>query len=100
MVCRKSQVDDKQGVNKWVLCDACDSWCHANGGDLDDKEYEVIKKGTKRLHWFCKECYIPIPELLKLIKEIKARCDCLEKELRETRNEAQLSSKKVEDGLP
>ena len=37
--------------------------------------------------------------MLKVVKEISARCDCLKKELKEARHETQLCSEKVEDGL-
>jgi len=42
---------------------------------------------------------IPTPELLKAFKEIKVRCDLLENELRELKNDFGLSSNETKVGL-
>jgi hypothetical protein len=98
IVCNKPDEDKQAGI-KWVQCDACDDWSHALCGGLDDKEYEVIKKGTTRLRWYCKDCNIPTPELLRIVKEMKVRCEFLEKEIKEIKNECGKSSNETKVGL-
>ena len=38
----------KSGEVRWVECDVCQSWCHVGCVNLDDKDYEYLKKAKKK----------------------------------------------------
>jgi hypothetical protein len=80
----------------------CDNWHHTSCVGVEDKEYEVLtkaSKGGKQFHWFCKECNTPAIEMLRTIKELKAKNDKIEKELIDTRHEIDNMGKQLNDGL-
>ena len=58
----------------------CESWNHVSCADLDDSEFEVLKKGGRKVKWLCKECDIPnVIEMLKTLKDIRAKNEKFEK---------------------
>ena len=94
-VCKKENEDDR-----WIQCDVCANWNHAACAALDDNEYEALKKGGRKVKWLCRECDIPhILETLKVLKEIKAKNDKLEKDLSELKNEVSSVTKKLNEEI-
>ena len=98
-ICKVCKADNDKD-DRWIQCDVCANWNHVGCADLDENEYEVLKKGGRKIKWFCKECDIPhIMETLKVLKEIKVKNEKLEKEFSELKTEIANLTKKVNEDI-
>jgi len=95
-VCQMTIGDDE----RWVQCDICEGWNHVLCAGLDDKEYEVLKKGGRKVKWMCKECDLPnVIEMIKMFKDNKAKNEQIEKDLSIVKVEVANVVKKLNDEI-
>ena len=95
-VCQLTSGDDE----RWVQCDICEGWNHALCAGLDDKEYEVLKKGGRKVKWLCKECDLPtVIEMIKMFKDNKTKNEQIEKDLSIVKVEVANVAKKLNDEI-
>jgi PHD-finger len=101
-VCREYEGKDGKEEDKWIMCELCNQWSHTTCVNLEDSEYELLRKskrGTKQLHWFCQDCNMQAVEILKNINEIKCKTDKMEKGLADLRNEVSSVNNIAGEGL-
>jgi hypothetical protein len=99
-ICKVCKKEDSDHDDRWIQCDVCSSWNHVRCAELDDNEYEVLRKGGRKIKWFCGECDIPhILETLKVLKELQVKNDKLEKEFSELKIEVTSISKRLNEDI-
>ena len=90
-VCGDSECSEvKSGEVRWVECDVCQRWCHVGCVNLDDKDYEYLKKAkkaNKHIFWLCNECSVSSLEVMKSVAELKEKSEKLEKSISEVKSE-------------
>jgi len=93
-VCGEHETKDAKIVeDKWVQCEVCEEWSHIQCVGVEEKEFDMlskaIKKGGKQIHWFCQSCNTSTLDMLKVMKEIKAKNELLEHGLNETKKDVE-----------
>ena len=95
-VCQLTNGEDE----RWVQCDICEGWNHVSCAGLDEKEYEVLRKGGRKVKWLCNECDLPnVIEMLKMFKDFKAKNEQIEKDLSIIKVEVTNVAKKLNDEI-
>jgi len=91
-VCKEAEGKD----DRMIQCDVCEDWNHVSCAGLDEKEFEVLKKGGRKVKWLCSQCDIPnVIEMIKTIKDIRAKYEYFEKGINEIKVEVANVAKRL-----
>jgi chromosome segregation ATPase len=83
--CKKLVADTDQGLQ----CEICEGWYHAKCEKVGGEAYAVLQ-GSEALHWYCAGCNKGVQKILRVLVEVQARQDKLEKELTSVKQELRM----------